>query len=117
MYCSQWQTGKLAFGQMPDRLWAIWASQPQSVMTVTATLPQNYFSRGVNNVIMLNYNQISPLSSALTVLQADQYLHNIYKSLYHSHGYPLQSTVTNFYISQHCFVASYSDVEKWQGLK
>ena len=37
--------------------------------------------------------------------QSNQYLNTTYESLYHSHGYLLQSQT--FYISLHCFVAKF----------
>ena len=59
----------------------------------------------VNDAHMLSDSQINLIPSHSTSQQSDQYLHTTYESLYHSHGYALQSTVTNFYISLHCFVA------------
>ena len=77
----QWWTGNLEFGQMPDGQRAV-----------------------VKNVLTLNDNEINLILSHLTVRQCDQHLYTTHKFLYHSHGYPLQSTVTNFYICLHCFV-------------
>ena len=70
--------------------------------------PVNLSLCSLSSVIhILNDNGISPIPSYLPKQYCDQYLHTTYECPNHSHGYPLQSTVTNFYICLHCFVAKF----------
>ena len=107
---TQWWAGNLELGQMPKGMQniqgqqtnhrAIWLSQPCSPKVIFHSP-----SSSINKDLHLNDKDISLILWHLTKRQSDQYLYTTYKSLCPGHGNPLQSTVSNFYTSLHCFVA------------